>query len=207
MKIIIGLGNIGQEYNNTRHNIGFIVLDSWLKKINQLFHTDHAFRENKKLDALIVKLTVDGNELVLVKPTTFMNLSGICVTKIFNYYRAKIEDLIIIQDELDLEFGRLNIKLGGGDGGHHGVESIINNLPSSEFVRLRIGIGRNGAGSLMNKIDGAKYVLSKFPKADEEKLESIIDHSGQALDCMIKNKIEQCMNQYNKKIPNKLPLE
>ncbi len=206
MKVVVGLGNVGQEYDNTRHNVGFVLLDKWLEKMNKIHDRADVFRENKKMNALMVRMINNDQEILLVKPMTYMNLSGNCIQKVLDYYRIDIANLVVVHDDLDLELGRINIKLGGGHAGHHGVESVINCLSTAQFVRLRLGIGKSSLDSFKNK-QGIDYVLGKFSKQETNLIVGEIDNWINALECIVGKEITKCMNLFNKKIPNKLPVE
>ena len=150
MKLIVGLGNPGREYEKTRHNIGFNVLDLLADKYNI------TFSENKKFNALEASFNLIGEKVILVKPLTFMNLSGDSVIKYINYYDIDVNDLLVIHDDLDMELGKIRIVFDSSSGGHNGIKSIINNLNSKKFTRLKIGISHN------KNIDTKDYVLGKF---------------------------------------------
>lgn len=150
MKLIVGLGNPGDEYKNTRHNVGFIILDALADKLS---NGNGAWNYEKKLNCEIFK----KNGYLLAKPQTFMNASGKAVAKLVNYFDVTLDDLIVVHDDVDMEFGKTRFKKGMGSGGHHGVENIIENLSTKEFWRLRVGIGRPAN----NKFDIHAYVLSK----------------------------------------------
>ncbi len=146
MKLIVGLGNPGREYKNTRHNIGYMVLDNYLGKVEW----------KNKMESYFYSIEINGETVIFLKPITYMNLSGLAVNKVVNFYKIKIEDILIIQDDLDLPLGTYKIKKNSSSGGHNGIKSIISELNTQEFGRLKIGIGKN------NNIPTDKYVLSKF---------------------------------------------
>jgi PTH1 family peptidyl-tRNA hydrolase len=150
MYLIVGLGNPGKQYAETRHNVGFMVLD-YLAEKNNLTFTD------SKWKASIVKAVAWDKSVILLKPETYMNLSGSAVTQAAHYYKIHSDNIIIIHDDLDMEFGRAKIVSGGGDGGHKGIRSIIEHLGTKNFPRLKIGIGRPPTPVLPEK-----YVLGKF---------------------------------------------
>ena len=151
MKLVVGLGNIGRDYVNTRHNVGFMYLD-------YLF--DSKFVENKKFNALEYITTIDREKIIFIKPTTYMNLSGEAVKKYVNYYKINLEDILIIQDDLDMDIGKYKLLYKRGDGGHNGIKNIVLNLGSNEFLRLKIGISK------VENIDSKDYVLGKFSNND-----------------------------------------
>ena len=150
MKLVVGLGNVGKEYQNTRHNVGFMVLDSFV----------HDFTLEKKFQAYIKKDCIDGVDVLFVKPTTFMNLSGIAVRKLVDYYKISIEDILVIQDDMDLPFGKYRCKIDSSSGGHNGIKSIISSLGTQNFARLKIGIAHD------RSMDTKDYVLGTFSKQE-----------------------------------------
>jgi len=152
MKIITGLGNPGKEYQSTRHNVGFMVIDLLVKELGI---TD---KWQKKFNALFLK----SDDLVLLKPQTYMNLSGRAVRKAMDFYKVSAEDILIIHDDIDLQEGILKQKNSGGDGGNRGIRSIIEHLGTKDFSRIKIGIGHPG-----NKDKVSDYVLSKFEPKQE----------------------------------------
>ena len=180
MRIIIGLGNPGTEYEKTRHNIGFMVIDKLAKDLNVEL-------SEKKFDGVFYK----DNDLILAKPLTYMNNSGNFVQSLIKYYDLNIEDLIVIQDDLDLLLGKASIKQKGSDGGHNGIKDITAKLNTQEFKRLKIGIGRDN-----NVIN---YVLGKFSFAEFKIVNEIIDHAVDALKTFIYNDIRFVMNKFNGK--------
>lgn len=151
MKLIVGLGNPGKEYYCTRHNVGFMVLDNYISD-------DY---KNKFNGDYLVK-NINGEKVLFLKPLTFMNNSGDCVYKFVNYFDIDIKDILVIQDDMDLEIGDFKLKKNSSDGGHNGIKSIISNLNTKEFLRLKIGIGHNG--------DTINHVLGKFSKKESEVL-------------------------------------
>ncbi|MBR3660382.1 MAG: aminoacyl-tRNA hydrolase [Bacilli bacterium] len=168
MKLIVGLGNPGCEYENTRHNIGFYYLDILANKLNLTF--------KEKYKAMYAKTKIENMDVILLKPLTYMNLSGEAVIKFMNYYKIKSEDILVIHDDLDMEMGRIKLKENGSSGGHNGIKNIILNLNTSEFKRLKLGISNN------KMIDTKDYVLGKFSEEDlkilkqnETKILNIID--------------------------------
>ncbi|MFC1595984.1 aminoacyl-tRNA hydrolase [Candidatus Margulisiibacteriota bacterium] len=164
MKLIIGLGNPGEKYINTRHNIGFMVLDTLAETQGPAHHREW----QKKHKSLIVKPT----GLILAKPQTFMNRSGEAVSSILRYYKLGIEDILLVYDDIDMEFGKLRYKNKGSSGGHNGVKSIADHLGTSEVQRVKIGIGRPPG-----RMDAATYVLKEFSKQERPELDNIIDQA------------------------------
>ena len=158
MKLIIGLGNPGSEYLNNRHNIGFMALDNLYA---------HYLFENwrTKLGGLFSTASLGSEKIILVKPQTFMNLSGICVAKFKQFFKINVADIFVIYDDIDLGFGEVKIKQGGGDAGHKGVRSISQHLQTKDFNRIRLGIGRPST-----KEEVSHFVLSNFSKSEKDKL-------------------------------------
>lgn len=185
MKLIIGLGNIGDKYVFTRHNAGFMVLDRLSVKEN------FSFREEKKLKSFIAKVRLLGEEFLLVKPTTFMNLSGEALRAVLDYYKIKVEDILVIYDDLSLELGKIRFRATGSDGGHNGIKSIIQHLGSNKFARLKIGIGPQP------QVPAEHFVLQNFSKEQLETLKSVLDTSIEAALCYFKDGIEKAQNRFN----------
>lgn len=182
MKLIVGLGNPGREYKNTRHNVGFMVLDNYLGKVSWKTKMENYF------------YTIDSNDeqIIFLKPLTYMNLSGLAVKKIVNFYKIKPEDILVIQDDLDMNVGSYKIKRNSSSGGHNGIKSIIQELGTESFNRLKIGIGK----SLQIPTD--KYVLAKFTTEELSVLEQNMAIFNQIIDSFIKKGIEEAMALYNK---------
>ena len=184
MKLVVGLGNPGAEYKNTRHNIGFMFLD--------YINNGENFVLNKKFKAMELETVINGTKIMFIKPLTYMNLSGETVLKYVNYYKIQISDILVIQDDLDMDIGRYKLMFNHGDGGHNGIKNIINNLNSREFLRLKIGISKAN-------IDTKDYVLGTFNK-DELR---VIDNSFSNLNTFILDYVnmnrDMLMGKYNTK--------
>ena len=158
MKLIIGLGNPGSEYLNSRHNVGFMALDN--------LSAHYLFEDwRTKLSGLFATTSLGSEKIILVKPQTFMNLSGSCVAKFKQFFKINVADIFVIYDDIDLGFGEVKIKQGGGDAGHKGVRSISQHLQTKDFNRIRLGIGRPST-----KEEVSNYVLSNFSKIERDKL-------------------------------------
>jgi len=157
MKLVVGLGNPGKEYENTKHNIGFIALDHFAEKQGIVINS-------KKFDSLTSELILNNEKIILLKPQTYMNLSGQAVAKAVNFYKIPLENIIVLFDDLDLEPGTIRFRKNGSAGGHNGIKSIIENLSTAEFARIKIGIGRPKNKNLVTK-----YVLSKLTQAGLQK--------------------------------------
>lgn len=186
MKLIVGLGNPGKEYENTRHNVGFMVLDSYAEKYSISF-------QKSKFKGLIAEFFYNGEKILLLKPETYMNLSGEAVSKLVNFYSIPTSDILIISDDLDLKIGNFKLKPSGSSGGHNGLKNIEDNLKTSEYKRLKIGISND---KLMDTKD---YVLGKFSKEERKELEQVISLSCEILDDYLSMSFDLLMNRYNKK--------
>ena len=184
MKLIIGLGNVGAKYMFTRHNVGFMLVDK-IAMDNSV-----TFKENSKLKSLIAKFTAD-EEIMLVKPTTYMNLSGEAMRAVIDYYKISPEDMIIVYDDLSLNLGKIRFRANGSDGGHNGIKSIIQHLGSKNFARLKIGIGPQPP------IPSEAFVLQNFDKDSLDELKTILSTSEEAINFYFKNGIEKTQCKYN----------
>ena len=184
-KVIVGLGNPGLKYKYTRHNVGFMFIDSMEKDFGLDFHLD------KKLKCLIASKVMDDDTKVLfVKPVTYMNNSGECVESVLKYYDIPVEDLIVIHDDLDLPVAKVRIRAHGSSGGQKGMQSIIDHLGTNEIKRIRIGIDKNG--------DTIDYVLSKFPKDEKDQISLVLDKASMMVKDFLAMKFENFMSEYNK---------
>lgn len=169
MKLIVGLGNPGQEYANTRHNLGFIFVDKLREELGL-----SAFAENKKFDAEIAEGNYAGAKILLAKPDTFMNLSGTAVKKIMDFCKLTPEDLIIVHDDLDIPTGKYKIATDSSSAGHNGVQSIIDQLGTQNFRRIRIGIGETQDGeTIACRLEAHNFVLGKISSAETAKIHPI----------------------------------
>ena len=184
MKLIVGLGNPGNEYENTRHNMGFILLDYFAK-------THNIKIDKEKFNGLYAQTTINNEKVILLKPLSFMNLSGEVVEKFVNFYKIKIEDILIINDDLDLDFGRIKLKTAGSSGGHNGLKNIILHLKTENFKRLKIGISNN------KLIDTKDYVLGKFKKEELICIEELKVKINNLLDDYFQMSFEKLMCNYN----------
>lgn len=180
MKLIVGLGNPGREYENTRHNIGFMVLDHF---------TNEQFKE--KFNGLYAKTLINGEQVILLKPLSYMNLSGTVVRKFVDYFNIKIEDILVIQDDLDMPFAKIRLRKSGSCGGHNGIRNIIDNLGTQDIKRLKVGIAHN------RDIDTKDYVLSKFDKESIEKLNNLFKTTDNLLNDFLTLNFDLLMNRYN----------
>lgn len=188
MFIITGLGNPGRRYEHTRHNIGFITVDYLAEK--------HGIRINKlKHKALVGEGIISGQKVLLVKPQTYMNLSGQSVRELVSYYKPELSNLIVVYDDIDLPMGRLRIRPAGSAGTHNGMRSIIYDLQRDDFPRVRIGIGGE------RKIRLADYVTGGFGKEEKKLMEDAVIRAVSALECILGEGIDRAMNDFNSKEP------
>ena len=199
MKLIVGLGNLGEKYANSRHNLGFMVLDELAEKMLPLSKT--RWQIDKKANSQFIKV---DSQLILVRPQTMMNASGFAVAKLASFYKVKPEDIWVVHDDIDLPLGKIKIRLGGAAGGHRGVESIIEQLGTDQFVRFRLGIGHprlrpgfsgqagRGSDQLVEK-----YVLRRFDVNDASKVKKVIKKAVQAIKVALDDGLEKAMNQFN----------
>ncbi|HGD6066823.1 TPA: aminoacyl-tRNA hydrolase [Streptococcus agalactiae] len=187
VKMIVGLGNPGSKYNDTKHNIGFMAVDRIVKDL------DVNFTEDKNFKAEIGSDFINGEKIYFIKPTTFMNNSGIAVKALLTYYNISIKDIIIIYDDLDMEVGKIRFRQKGSAGGHNGIKSIIAHLGTQEFDRIKVGIGRpNGRMTVIN------HVLGKFDKNDEIMILNTLDKVDNAVNYYLQtNDFQKTMQKYN----------
>ena len=187
MYIIVGLGNPSKQYEGTRHNAGFMTLDVLADRYNIDI-------SEKKHKALCSKGVIEGNKVVLLKPQTFMNLSGESVRAAADFYKVAPEEIIVIYDDISLEPGQLRVRKKGSAGGHNGMKNIIAHLGTQDFPRIRVGVGEKPAG-----MDLADYVLGRFSKGERELLEEAFKEGAQAAVAILCDGIESAMNQFNGK--------
>ncbi len=186
--VIAGLGNPGEQYARTRHNAGFMTIDR-IAKANGVELTRRRFK------GLTAEVTLAGQPAMLVKPQTFYNLSGDCLADLLGYFKVPAERLIVVHDELDIEAGRLRLKMGGTDAGNRGVRSVAEALGTPAFIRVRIGIGRPAAND-PNK----DYLLRPLSGAEREQLSPSLDRAASAVSELIASGLERAMNQYNQRV-------
>ncbi len=188
MKLIVGLGNIGDKYKNTRHNAGFMAVDELFDRSDF-----QPFKKSDKFRAEIAEGEISNEKALLVKPHTFMNLSGESVAGIMNFYKIPPEDLIVIHDDADLPYGTIRIRPDGSDGGHKGIKSIIEHIGSQGFIRVRIGI----EAPVLFKGRLEDYVLGKFTDAEKRAFISAIDKVPTAVETILEQGIDEAMNTFN----------
>ena len=185
MKLVAGLGNIGDKYVFTRHNAGFMLADSIA--LNENLN----FRENSRLKCLMTNLRTAHEDFLIIKPTTFMNLSGEAVRAVIDYYKIPVEDILIVYDDLSLPLGKIRFRADGSEGGHNGIKSIIQHLGTQDFARLKIGIGPQP------NIPSEVFVLQNFAKEELEVLKSTLTIAKQGIACYFKDGIAEAQNKFN----------
>jgi PTH1 family peptidyl-tRNA hydrolase len=186
VKLIVGLGNPGKQYERTRHNIGFAVLDELARR------ADATFRKPWLAKAETVQADVAGQGALLAKPVTFMNLSGTAVAPLARKRGLEPADVVVVSDDMELPLGKLRIRARGGAGGHNGLKSVIEHLGSDGFARVRVGIGRSaGAG------DATGHVLGRFSAEERRALEPVVAAAADAIECIVRDGAEAAMNQFN----------
>lgn len=186
MRIIVGLGNPGTKYENTRHNAGFMVMDALAKECSLSF-------DQEKFQAMFAKGKIKGEDVILMKPTTYMNNSGFACREVMDFFKASPEDFLIIYDDIDLDVGRIRLRQKGSAGGHNGIKSIIQCLGTSNFDRIRVGTTRDPQIPIIN------WVLTKFKAEEMDALHQAIEKASQAAYYSIDHTFAQTMNQYNTK--------
>ena len=184
MKLIVGLGNPGREYEKTRHNAGFMCIDEVARKCNLSF-------DSKKFKALIAMGFVNGEKVILMKPQTYMNLSGEAVGECVRFFNIPLEDICIISDDLDLPLGKIRLRMKGSSGGQNGLKNIIQHVGSQEFKRIRIGIGHD------RKYDTKDYVLGKMSKEEQNLFDDAKTRAANAAFDFISKPFERVMGEYN----------
>jgi PTH1 family peptidyl-tRNA hydrolase len=190
MKIIVGLGNPGKKFEKTRHNLGFLVLDKFSEK-NQFPN----FFKKEEFLAMISEKKIGKEKIILAKPQTFMNNSGKSVKILIKTFNLKLKNLFVIHDDLDITLGKIKISFGRGSAGHKGVQSIIDEIGTKNFVRFRVGIGTANNKTASNR---ENFVLEKFNKKEEKILKEVIELTCQALKIAIKEGVEKAMSEFNK---------
>ncbi|GAG64685.1 unnamed protein product [marine sediment metagenome] len=185
MVLIIGLGNPGKDYEFTRHNIGFKIIDKFAESLEK----KSCYR---KFNSTVTESSYDGKKLILLKPQTYMNSSGTAVAMCYNFLRKQINSMLVIHDDIDIGFGEIRLKTGGGTGGHKGLESIADKLGNYDFDRLRFGVGRPPG-----RQDAADYVLDGFGKNEREEVEIGVQRSTDIIRDYLTEGIEYAINKYN----------
>lgn len=192
MKLIVGLGNPGEKYEGTRHNLGFLTVDEYSRK--------KGLGEWKLNNGFKSELIESEFKIILAKPKTYMNNSGMAVSLLVNYFKILSEDLIVIHDDLDLHLGQIKIRFGGASAGHHGVESIIDKLGTDKFIRVRLGIGNWKTTSSEhggNSMNVENFVLESFLSDEKHVVKQMIKKAIKAIDIVLKEGLEKAQNQFN----------
>lgn len=185
MQLVLGLGNIGEKYTDTRHNIGFWIVEALAKALDADWQTDGDV-------ALTARIALDDEEIVLAKPTTFMNLSGKAAFYLLNKYQINISDFIIINDDVSLPIGKIRFRSKGGSGGHNGIKSVISYLDTEQFSRLKVGIGNP-----QEDMDLVEFVLGEYSDEEAAKMETVVEICKEAILYYLKSDINDAMNKYN----------
>ena len=186
MFVIAGLGNPGKKYEKTRHNMGFLVIDKLAEK--------NDIKVNKiKHKSLVGDGFISGRKSLLVKPQTYMNLSGEAIREVVDYYDVAMEELIVIYDDFDLEIGTIRIRKNGSAGSHNGMKNIIQHLHDSDFPRIRLGIGKSG------NLDWKDFVLGKLGGDEQKAIDEAVENAADAIMCILEEGIDRAMNKYNVK--------
>jgi PTH1 family peptidyl-tRNA hydrolase len=187
MRLVVGLGNPGPEYQDNRHNLGFKVVDELLARARG--NTPRA-----KFGAELCEVTIAGERVLLCKPMEYMNVSGQVVARVAGFWKVPVADVIVVHDELDLPFARLKLGAGGGHGGHNGIRSLLADLGDASFARVRVGVGRPTPGH-----DPANYLLSNFSRAEAKELPDLIGAAADAVEAILKGGLTAAMNKFNVK--------
>lgn len=185
--MVVGLGNPGDRYSGNRHNVGFMVVDALCAADGRL-----RWRPSRRFEADLAEGSLKGRELILVKPQTYMNLSGGSVAPLASFHQVPPSRIVAIHDDVDLELGRIKVKAGGGDGGHKGIRSMIDELGSPDFVRVRLGVGRPELGEVTD------HVLSDFSPAEAEEVARQVELAARATEAVITAGVREAMNRYNR---------
>ena len=185
--LVVGLGNPGPEYEHTRHNLGFLVVDVLAERLGA------RIKPQKGMRALVAEARDGDARIILAKPTTFMNASGAAVAELARYFKIAPADVVVVHDELDLPVAALKVKQGGGDAGHNGLKDITKALGTNGYARVRIGIGRPLA-----MIDSATYVLQPFDPPEEERLPAVLDRAADSIACLVRDGIQSAMAEFNR---------
>ena len=185
MKLIVGLGNPGREYKKTRHNIGFNLIDFLADKYK------YSFKIDKKFNSMVGETSINGEKVLIIKPLSFMNLSGTVVNKIKSFYDINIGDILVIQDDLDMDFGKIRVVYDSSSGGHNGIKNISECLGSQKYVRLKIGISND------KNINTKDYVLGKFSKDNIKCLEHIYNRLDNIISDFVNMSVDELKQKYN----------
>jgi PTH1 family peptidyl-tRNA hydrolase len=189
VKLVVGLGNPGEDYARTRHNVGFLVADGLARRYGAAFTT-------RKFGAEIADAAVGAERVWIMKPVTFMNHSGEAVGPALRFWKLGLEDLVVIHDDLELEPFRVQVKIGGGHGGHNGLKSLNAHVGGPDYVRIRVGVGRPPP-----RMDPADYVLGRFEKAEQAAVDACVASAVEAARAVVEEGAVQAMNQFNRRRP------
>lgn len=199
MKLIVGLGNPGEKYQDTRHNVGFMVVDRYIKDSLPLSLSSKAWKLSEKFKAKICRI----NNNLIIKPQTFMNLAGLAVAKIANFYKIEPVNIWVIHDDIDLPLGKIRLRMGGASAGHHGIDSIIEHLGMADFVRIRLGIGRGkldvhkSSDVNLGKRAIEKFVISPFEAGEKSTARRMVKKCSEAIGYTLEQGLEKAKNKYN----------
>lgn len=185
MKLIVGLGNPGRRYRGTRHNVGWDVIDRLARRDGIALNQEDGW-------AHVGRGSIGGHTVLLAKPQTYVNLSGVAVRDLRRRHRVKVQDVFLIVDDLDLPLGRVRLRASGSSGGHHGLRSVIDALGSDGFPRLRVGVGRPPEG-----IDPAEYVLTRFTPEEHQARDAAVDRAAEAIEVALREGLQTAMNRFN----------
>ncbi len=183
MFLVVGLGNIGRQYEHTRHNVGFDIIDLISSKYNINVNRE-------KFKGMYGEGKIGSKKVILLKPSTYMNLSGESVREVMNFYKIASENMIVVYDDISLEVGRLRIRTEGSAGGHNGIKNVIANLGTDAFPRIKVGVGQPN-------LELISHVLGKFNSEDREKVEKVFQASVDAVECIIMSDAAEAMNKFN----------
>jgi PTH1 family peptidyl-tRNA hydrolase len=186
--IIVGLGNPGPRYENTRHNVGVQVLELLLERAG-------ASLKSHKSGCLAAETNIAGEKVVLARAMSYMNESGGPVGRLVRWYKAAPDHLIVVHDEIDIPFGEIRVKFGGGTAGHNGLRSLASHLGTNEFIRIRVGVSRP-----RGQREAADHVLDEFSRAERSELSDILDRAGDAVESIVSNGVERTMNEVNTRV-------
>lgn len=199
MKLIVGLGNPGSKFEYTRHNIGFMVVEKFVKERLPLAPSINAWKDESKFSSKVCRL----DDCIVVKPQAYMNRSGDAVLTLINFYKIDVSELLIVHDDIDLPLGKIRIRKGGASAGHHGIDSIIKNLHTDNFLRFRLGIGRgkldkeHTADHNLHRKDVEKFVVSLFKDNEAGEVKKMIKNGVEALNIAMDKGIDKAMNRFN----------
>ncbi|MBI4067266.1 aminoacyl-tRNA hydrolase [Candidatus Gottesmanbacteria bacterium] len=206
MRLIVGLGNPGEKFQYTRHNIGFMVVERLVKNKLSLLPSLKAWKKDEKFNCEVCKLPASPSgrdDLLVIKPSTYMNLSGMSVAKMAQFYKINTPDVWVVHDDIDLPLGKIRIRKGGASAGHHGIESIIKYLGSSDFMRFRLGIGKgkldkpHTADHNLHRHEVEQFVVSPFRDSEGGEVKKIIKNAVEALEIALDKGLEKAMNRFN----------